>query len=91
MNYLAKSIPVRIPKVTTTAIATGPDTGIFITGIGQKYHQEQRIPSPGYDIGEPLKGQMPLLTGKPRDLMSEDKGKEWDKFEPFPLTSRLLI
>lgn len=86
MYYLAKRILVRITKDTITARAQGYDSRVCISGIGQHDQQEARLPPPGYDIRDVLKGRhlSPLSRRgklKLRYLMSEDEKKEWKFFE----------
>lgn len=72
---------LRTPKGTTTGIATGSDGEWFISGISQQDRQQPRVPPPGYDIRDILKGREPAPAKKLRYAMNEDERKEWKNFE----------
>ncbi len=76
--HLAEIIPVRIPNKAATGMATGLDSGVCISGIGQKDQQQPRIPPPGYDIANAWKRRTPPTTvkAKLRFLMNEDEKEE---------------
>ena len=50
-----------------------------ITGVGQWDQQVLRLPPPGYDIRDVLRGRKPM--GKIRVLMTEDEKKQWAGFD----------
>ena len=50
-----------------------------LTGIGQWDQQVLRLPPPGYDIRDILRGRKPM--GKIRVLMTEDEKKQWAGFD----------
>lgn len=65
-------------------MARGPDSEWFLSGIGQQDLQQPRIPPPGYDIRDVLKGKSTPSQSGLRDLMNESERKEWASFEkPF--------
>ena len=71
----ANIFTVRILKDPTTGSATKVD----ITGIGQWDQQVLRLPPPGYDIRDFLRGHKPM--GKIRVLMTEDEKKQFIGFD----------
>ena len=58
---------------------TGSDAEVDITGVGQWDQQGLRLPPPGYDIRDILRGREPM--GKIRVLMTEDEKKQWSGFD----------
>lgn len=72
-------LALRTPNGTKTGIATGASGGWFLSGIGQNDMPQARIPPPGYDVRNILRGRMPMP--KLRFLMSEHERKEWKNFE----------
>ena len=84
MYCSAKGTPVRLSKTRTTSIGSEPNSGWFISGIGQQdcnEYWEGCIPPPGYDVRDILKGRKPPPAGELRKLMSEDERKEWENFD----------
>ena len=71
----AKIVIVRILKGATI----GSDIEVDITGVGQWDRQVLRLPPPGYDIRDILRGRKPM--SKIRALMTEDEKKQWIGFE----------
>ena len=89
--YIAKRIPVSIPKGTSTHLATEPDAEPRISGVGQHDDRQPRIPPPGYDISNIAKGPLATKARKGirrlnlREFMTGDQRKEWKDFEPLYL------
>lgn len=66
----------------TKDMASGPDSEWYLSGVGQEDIQKPRIPPPGYDIRDVLKGKPPKLSQyKLRVVMSANEKEEWESFE----------
>ena len=67
-------VTVRIVK----GVTTGSDMRVDLTGVGQWDQQVLRLPPPGYDIRDVLRGRKPM--GKIRVLMTKDEKEEFYGF-----------
>lgn len=66
----------------TKNMASGPDSKWYLSGVGQQDIQVPRIPPPGYDIRDVLKGRRPEASQyKVRYMMNAIESEEWKSFE----------
>ena len=76
-NALLRFVTVRILKDTTTRAVIE----VGLTGVGQWDEHLPRLPPPGYDIRDILRGRKPM--GKMVWMMTEEEMEEWVGFEEY--------